>query len=884
MTFREILGRLVAWRRRRTLDRDLLADLEAHVELLARDLERDGMPPADARAAARRRVGNVTGLRERSHDAWGFPSLDALLRDARFAVRRLRHDAGMTFFAVVIGGLGIGASTTVFGLCDALLLRPLPVREPDRLVWISNGTSENLSAQTAQVANLETLADESRSFEGIAGFSPFYGPGDIHLTGDGEPERVTGVPVTQELFPLLGIQPAVGRFFNEDESRDGAPPTAVLDHGFWMRRFAGDPAIVGRTITLDGTPVRVIGVVSAGFDFEQLFTPGRTADFFKPFPLGPETNRQGNTLALIGRLKPGVVLAAAQADLAAIASRIKAGRVGDTWRNAMKPVVSPLRDRVSGRFRPTLFALAGAVGFLMLLVCGNLANLLLVRASARRKEMAVRAALGASSRHLIRQMLVESLVLCGGAAVLGIAFAFIATTLVSRLQGTSIPLLGDVRVDGGVLAFTIGLSLATGVAFGILPALQAAGLGTPEGIADESRGTTGGLWGGKVRRVVAVGEVALVCVLLTGAGLLARSLVRVMNVQPGFTAENVIALRVDPARAGRTTPERRAYLDRLVHAVRGVPGVVATGLTDAVPLGDNFGWRRWGASTPDLPPDATRGLEPLVRMVDAGYFSTLRVPLKGGRAFTDADVPGSEPVAIVNEKLAATLWPGADPIGRTLVAGGTERRVIGVVGGTRYFSLDRDADAEMYMPVGHPGGFSSVDLVVRGSVPPATLIADVRSALRRADPSLPTANVRTMEQLVDHSLFARRFVVVLVGAFGAFGLLLSALGIYAVISYSVGQRTQEIAIRMALGATAHGIASNILGETGRLAMAGVAIGLPLAWAATRAIRGLLYGVAPSDPVTFAAALAVLAGVVALAGYLPARRATRVDPGIALKPR
>jgi predicted permease len=326
------------------------------------------------------------------------------------------------------------------------------------------------------------------------------------------------------------------------------------------------------------------------------------------------------------------------------------------------------------------------------------------------------------------------------------------------------------------------------------------------------------------------------------------------------------------------------YLDQLVQEVRGLSSVAAVGLTDALPLGDNFGWRRWGVEVPDNPHEEASPQEPLVRMVDAGYFATLGIPLRSGRGFTDADLPGSEPVIIINEKLAEIVWPGGDALGRTMVAGGTARRVVGVVGATRYFALDRDVEPEMYMPVGQPGGFSSVDLVVRGSVPPETLVADLRAALRRADPTLPTANVRTMEQLVDQSLFVRRFVVLLVAAFGIFGLLLSALGIYAVISYSVSQRTQEIAIRMALGATAGAVAGRILRETGGLAVAGIAIGLPLAWAATRAIQGLLFGVAPTDPATLVSVLVVLAGVVALAGYLPARRATRVDPAIALKPR
>jgi len=374
-------------------------------------------------------------------------------------------------------------------------------------------------------------------------------------------------------------------------------------------------------------------------------------------------------------------------------------------------------------------------------------------------------------------------------------------------------------------------------------------------------------------------------VLLTGAGLLARSLSRVLDVEPGYATENIIALRVDRPRAQSTGAERRAYLDELVRTVSAVPGVAAVGLTDALPLGDNFGWRRWGARAVGQPEDSTQRPGPLVRMVDAGYFTTMGIPLRSGSGFAATDGPGSEPVAVVNETLAAVLWPGQDPVGRMMVAGGTPRRVIGVVGSVRYFSLDRDVEREMYFPIGHSGGYSSVDLVVRGSISPTSgLIASVRAALRRADPDLPVAHFRTMQELVDRSVFARRFVVMLVAGFAVFGVVLSALGIYAVISYSVSQRTQEIGIRMALGATADGVRRGILAETGRLALVGLVLGLPLSWMTARAIRGLLYDVGSFDAVTFGAVIVALAVVAACGGYLPARRATRVDPALALKPR
>lgn len=699
----------------------------------------------------------------------------------------------------------------------------------------------------------------------------------------GEPERLTGVPVTQTFFTLLGVEPLSGRFFDEAESRWNAPKTAVLDHRFWQRRFAGDPGIVGRSIVLDGESVTVIGVMPPSFDFAATFTPGRRVDLFLPYPLSPETNRQGNTLALVGRLRSGVDLEAAQAEATSIRSRIQSGRRDGGGRNAFAPRLATLRERVSGRFQSALLVLAGAVAFLMLLLCANLSNLLLVRASSRQREMAVRAALGATRRQLIRQMLLESLVLCVGGATLGLLLATAGTSLVSQLQGASIPLLQGVRVDAMVLGFTVLVALVTGIAFGLLPALQASGFALPTALAEGSRGSTGGRSSG-LRRAIVVTEIALVCVLLTGAGLLTRSLGRVLDVQPGFASENVIAIRVDPRWAQTTLAQRNAYFDEIVSTVASVPGVQSLGLTDALPLGDNFGWRRWDASTSDKPRDNDQAINPLVRMIDEGYIAAMKIPLLAGRSFATADDASSEPVIIINEMLAGVLWPGQDPIGRLMRTSEKDRRVIGVVGGVRYFGLDREVDAEMYMPIRQVGDYQSVDLVVRGAIPPSTLAAGVRAALRRVDPNLPVAELRTMQELVDHSVFARRFVVLLVAGFAAFGLVLSALGIYAVISYSVSQRTQEIGIRVALGATPGHLRTRILGETGVLLVFGVALGLPMSWMAARALGGLLFDVGSSDPVTFAAVLMVLATVAAVAGYVPARRATRVDPAIALRPR
>jgi predicted permease len=803
--------------------------------------------------------------------------------DVRNALRSLRFDRSAAVFSVAIVGLGIGASATVFSICQALLLRPLPFEDPDRLVWIANGTSENLSAQTVQVTNLVEFREQSRSLDGVAGFYQFYAPGDVRLTGSGEPERLTGVPVTRTFFPLLGVRPQVGRFFDESESRFNAPGTAMLDYRFWQRRFAGDRGIVGKSIILDGKPVTVVGVLPESFDFEATFIPGRRVDLFLPFPLSPETNRQGNTLALVGRLRKGTDLRTAQVEATLIASRFAKGLVQDSYRNGFDPRLSTLREHISGRFQSALLVLAGAVAFLMLLVCANVSNLLLVRASRRQREMAIRAALGATRGDLVRQMLAESLVVSVAGAGVGVVFAAVATALVSRLQGTTIPLVHDVRVDHVALAFTVLMAVLTGVVFGLVPAFQTSADALPVALAEASRGSTSRRGGG-ARRAIVAAEVALACVLCAGAGLLIRSLGRVLDVQPGFATENLIAVRVDPSRVQSTLARRTVYLEEAVRAVRSVPGVQSLGLTDALPLGDNFGWRRWSALADGVEPNVGERVQPLVRMIDEGYLAAMKIPVRAGRPFTAADDSASEPVIIINETLAGTLWPGKDPIGRVVRTSNKSRRVVGVVGDVRYFGLDRGVDAEMYMPIRQTGDYQSVDLVVRGAIPPTALAAGVRAALRRMDATLPVVEFRTMEELVDHSVFARRFTVLLVAGFAAFGLLLSCLGLYAVISYSVSQRTQEIGIRMALGATPESLRTRIFGETSVLVLLGVAVGLPASWLATRAIRGLLFDVGSSDPVTYAGVLVVLAVVAVLAGYVPARRATRIDPAIALRPR
>jgi predicted permease len=820
--------------------------------------------------------------------------VETLLRDVQHAVRTLRRDAAFATFAITIIAVGVGATATVFTVVNALWLRPLPFDDPERLVWIANGPSENLSRQSVQAGHLVDLREQSQSLAGLAGFSPFYGAGDIKLTGAGEPERVTGVPVTEGFFELLGVQPWLGRRFTAEECLWGAPRAAIVSYTFWQRRLGAKTDVIGSSMNLAGAigalppfvgePVTIVGVLPPSFDFAGVFTPGRPVDLFLPFPLAAETNRRGNTIALIGRLKPGIDLAAAAVETATVVDRFSAtapdvepGR----RRNPFRPMLSPLQERISGRFHGWLTMLAAAVGFLMLLVSANFSSLLLVRASARQREMAMRMALGAGRGRLVRQLLVESLALSCSGAALGLGLALAGTSVIARLDAAAVPLLHDVRVDGLAMIFIASVAVLTGIGFGVLPALQASGSAPQDALKDASRGATDGR--GWMRRAVVVTEIVLVCILLTGAGLLTRSLSRVLDVDPGFTTENVISLRVDPSRQEHPTLEaRNAYFESVLQQVRSVPGVEAVGLTDALPLGDNFGWRGWTVTPKDRATDPAARANPLVRMVDHEYFSAMRIAMKAGRGFTSDDHPRSERVVIVNGALARALWPEEDPLGRVLRASGRDYRVVGVINDVRYFALERETGQEMYMLLSQTGDYQTVDLVVRSAVPPASLIPGIRAALKRADPGLPAIDFRTMQQLVDRSVFTRRSMVLLLTGFAAFGLILASLGLYAVISYSVSRRTREIGVRMALGAAPVAMQRQVLTQTMTLAAIGVAIGLPLSWMAARAIQGLLFGVVSSDPLTFAGVITVVAVVAGLAGYLPARRASRIDPVLALR--
>ena len=855
--------------RHRERQRLLWEEMDFHIEAMTQDLVEKGMQKHEARAAAHRKFGNMTQNSEEARSVWIVRWIGDLAQDLRQAFRGMRRDAGFTTFVILIAGLGIGASATIFSVVNALVLRPLPFQDPDRLVWIAN------QEWSTQVGVYLDLREHNKSFSDLAGFGG-YGVGDSELTRTGEPERLTSVPVTQNFFPLLGVQAAIGRSFTAEECRGKShtPPAALLSHGFWQRRFASDPAVVGRKLMLNGNPVMVVGVMPASFDFTSVFAPGTPVDLFIPWPLTDETNRYGNTMKVIGRLRPGATVQRAQAEFTLLAKQIWIRH--PEW-NGIQPRLSTLNQHVSGRVSPALMVLACAVGVVMLIVCANLSNLQLARLGTRRKEMAMRAALGAGRLRLLRQMLTESVALSCCGAALGLLLAVAGTRAIAHLDAFDIPLLASVRLDGVALGFTLLAAVLTGVLFGLLPALQVPSIAVGEVLKDCSRGSIGGRrqW---VRNGLVVSEIAFACTLLVAAGLLLRSFLRVLDVNPGFRPEGVAALRIDPSFRFKNSERQNSFIDEVLQRTRSLSGMRAAGLTDALPLRDDRAWQVSGKGQV-YPKD--RHPESYVRVVSDGYFESAGIRLLAGRGFTERDRASSEPVVVVNETLARTLWPGQEAIGQIMTQDGG-RRVVGVVVDVRHESLETVGGSEMYLPMRQTGDYSAMNLVLRTVLPPEQLAAGIRAALRPVDPNLPVREFTTLQELVDKAVSPRRFLVLLLAGFAGFALLLASLGIYAVISYSVNQRVQEIGIRMALGASAAHLQGRILLHTLGLAALGLALGMAASRALSSVLGSLLFGVTSGDPVTYIGMGTLLLAVAAIAGFVPARRASRIDPMVALR--
>lgn len=876
LTWKRYRRRLRYWFDHSNRQRLLREEMEFHIEAMTQDFAAQGMPEEEARFEARRRFGNMTRTSEDARFTWIGHWVSDLAQDLRYAFRGMRRNTGFTTFTILIAGLGIAASSTVFSVVNALLLRPLPFRDPGRLVWMSNG-NDATSTQTEHYTDLRTF---NRSFSDLAAFAD-WGVGNRQLTGSGEPDRLTSVPVTANFFTLLGVQPVLGRWFTAEECRGkySAPPAMLLSYNLWQRRFASDPSIAGRKLTLDNQPVMVVGVLPRSFDFGSIFTPGTQMDIFVPWPLLDPTKPQGNTMRIVGRLKPGATIQSAQAELNILGKQLERQH---PERNGVSPLLAPLPQHVSGAARPALFVLACAVGVVMLIVCANLSNLQLARMSARQKEMAMRTALGAGRFRLLRQMITESVALSCCGAVLGLILAVAGAREIAHVNTFNLPLLATVRIDGRGLAFTLLAAIATGVLFGLLPALQSSSSSLREGLEDASRGSTGGKRHAWIRDGLVICEIAFACTLLIGAGLLLRSFVRVLDVKLGFQPERAAALRIDPSFHISTLPQQDSFIDDALHRVRSVPGIMAAGISDVLPLRDD---RSWSVSVKGHFYEKNRHPEPYIRVVTDGYFEAAGIPLRAGRLLAPGDRAASTPVLLVNETMARTAFPGENPLGQTITTYRGDKVlgiVVGVVADVRHSALEDASGPEMYLAMRQIGDYAAMQLVVRTALPPDSLAEGIRIALRPIDPNLPVRDFQTFQELVDKAISPRRALLLLLGGFAVFALFLASLGIYAVISYSVSQRVQEIGIRMALGASSGDVQSRIVLRTLSLAGFGLVLGLAASRALSRGLESLLFGVTAGDPATFAGIALVLVAASALAGYVPAWRASHIDPMTALR--
>jgi predicted permease len=891
---------LPLWRRyARLFGPDPAADVEDelrfHLEAKIDDLVSRGWDPKAARQEAERQFGDLHALqqigislgekmerRQRLKDYWS-----DWVQDARYAVRTLGRDRGFAAVSIVILALAIGANIAVFSVVNTLLLRPLPFPDSHQLVWIAPPPSAcGLSCATYSADAYEEFRSQSRAYQDVSGYEAFTTPDNLRLTGRGEPQPVTSIMVIGNFFQVLGVQPALGRVFTADEVRGGKHPVAVLAHAYWRRRVAADPAIVGKTLELNGTAVTVVGVLPAGFDFGAVFSPGLKVDLFTPLDLNYERN-WGNIVTLFGRLKPGVTVAQALDDANRVApglyQNVKYPQTLGQYKGDLIPV--PLKDYVTGKLRRSLIALWCAVGAILLIAGVNLSNLLLARAAARAKEFAVRGALGASRGRVVRQLLTESLVLSGAGAALGLGLALMLIKWLAHQGSLALPLVSTLRLDGQALGWTVLVAVFTTLVFGLVPGLRVADGNLQEVLKDSGAGAGLGRKHERVRAALVVSEVALACVLLVSAGLLLRSFLKVLDVDLGFQPDRAASIQVDyddSAPTGDASAVKRGEIFRQIIArVTALPGVEAAGIVDFLPLGPN---REWDQPVPqgeqgkvfapgELP-------APLVYVITPGFIRAMGIRLHG-RDFTWADGPHSERVVLINASAARVYWPGQDAVGKVLMRGKEADRVVGVVDDVHEENVEGPVGAQIYYPVTQQGP-DWAQLVVRSSLPPSALGPSVLRALRELNPKQPAAEFRPLRTIVDRADSPRRFFMLLVSTFAGLGLLLAALGIYGVISYSVTRKTQEIGVRMALGASAARIRREVILNTLRLAVAGIALGTAASLVSARLIAALLFATSPWDATTYAGMVLLLVTVALISGYVPARKASSIDPMTALR--
>jgi predicted permease len=864
--------------RREQFDRDLQDEMRLHMELRQQEHVDRSLPAEDARSAARRTFGNATLLREVSGDAWGWSWLDQLAQDLRYGARGMWRTPAFTAVAVMALALGIGASTAIFSVVNAVLLRPLAYKDSDRLVTILHHGSDPVAA-----ANYIDWRDQSRSFEAV-GAAEYWSP---NLTGSDPPEHLYGLKLAQSLMPMLGVEPLLGRLFIAGEDQKGAEHEVVLSYRLWQRRFASDRNVLGKAVTLNGEAYTVIGVMPREFKFAPFWATH--AELWVPLAFGENIhNRGGNSLRIFARLKPGVELKQARAEMGTITARLERQYPG-TNRDV---VVTPLKENVVGKIETPLLVLLGAVGFVLLIACANVAHMLLARAAARQREIAVRAALGARRGRVVRQFLTESLLLAAMGAAGGFLLALGGTHALVALSPANIPQVETVTMDARIIIFMLGVTLLTSMAFGLAPAMQASVVNPTDALKEGGRGGSDGIRRNRLRSFLVASEFALALMLLIGAGLMIRSFLALQSIDPGFNPHHVLSMVVSVAGSKEAELNRRGIFYRqLLDRVRTLPGVESVGGINHLPLaGDIWGW----SFTIEGRPKPRPGESPMAvyRVAMPGYFRTMRLPLVRGRDIAATDDTSAEGVVIINERAAASYWPGEDPIGKRITFDDkpTWLTVIGVAKNAKQNDWAAPPYPEAYLAalqnrdfLGEAGShIAYITLVVRTAGDPGAQANAVKNTVWSFDRNLPVSEVLTMDAVVADANAQPRFEMLLLAVFAAVALALAAVGIYGVMSYSVSRRTHEIGIRLSLGASRADVLRLVVRQGMVLALAGSVAGLVGALLLSRLMTNMLYGVRPTDPLIFAGVAVVLGLVALVATYVPARRATRIDPMVALR--
>jgi putative ABC transport system permease protein len=882
--FNILRDRIRALRQRETVINDIDREMRLHLEMQVDENVKSGMSPTEAREKAMRSFGNLNRAVDAAYDVKGGGIFETLAQDIRYGVRMLVKHKAFTSIAVITLALGIGANTAIFSVVNELLLRPLPYHDADRIVTVWEVSPEGRHQNSTSRANFRAWHEQTSSFNYMAAFSDQR----VNLTGTGEPEELSVQFTTPDFFKILGVDPILGRTFLPEDDKGGESPVAVLSYGLWQRRFGGQANLVGQPITLNDTKFTVIGVMPRGFQFHMKLRSGtgRPAELWTilPMPTGPGANERGRFLGTVARLKDGVSVEQAAAEMRTIHARLS--DVAPQFNKNYSAEVLPLREQFFGNVRRPLWLMLGAVGFVLLIACANVANLLLSLATSREKEIALRAALGARRTRIVRQLLTESLLLALLGSVLGLGFAWLGIKALVAISPRDLVSLQTVGLNLTVLAWTLGVSLLTGIIFGMAPALHISRLNLNDSLKDGGKSESSQASGSRrLRNALVVSEIALAVVLLASAGLLIRSFLRLQQVDRGFNTENVLTMVVRLPDRYREDPQVINFFRQTLERVQQLPTVRSAGMVNFLPLyggmGSSTGFKILGQ--PEPPPG--EGPSTDVRVVDAGYFGTMGIPLLRGRNFSDAEQREPKRVILINEALARQYFPNQDPLGQRLDVlmfdDPTPTEIIGIVGNVRYDSLVDEAPPAVYFS--HSDlTYSFMTLVVRTDGDPTAIAPAIQREIRALDPNQPVSDLRTMNQVMSEWVARSRFNTLLLGLFAGLATLLSAVGIFGVMNYSVALRTRELGLRLAVGAQPRQVLMLVLKQGLALTIVGVVLGLAAAFALTRLLSGLLFGVAAVDVTTFASISLLLVIVSLLACYLPARRAMRIDPLSALR--